>query len=200
MPSLHSTPLLKIWIFPAPFEAKMERKQTVFIPAIIISYFCFGTGVQMAKFTCGAVSWSVRLRDVRTHVGSTSAPHQYKLPRLTTPYTVQTAGLYWAEFMCRKATVWAKLKDPGCGPASPACLTTPELPWFCGWPRHPRPGLCTARNSRHSLSFRPLPIIICRLFGAVVCVIHWCSWRRCFSLRACSALMFHGAYHWRSAS
>lgn len=58
-----------------------------------------------------------------------AAPHQYKLSRLTTPYTVQTAGL-WAEFMCRKATVWAKLKDPGCGPASPACMTTPELLWF----------------------------------------------------------------------
>lgn len=65
--------------------------------------------------------------------------------------TVQTLGLQ-TEFMCHKATVWAKFKDPGCGSVSLACLTTPER--FCGWPKHPGPG---AHTGPQRLSFAKLP-------------------------------------------
>lgn len=63
---LHSAPLLKIWIRHAPFYAKMERKQTIFNPTPHHILFCFGTAVQMAKFTWWCC---VMERDIRTHVG-----------------------------------------------------------------------------------------------------------------------------------
>lgn len=186
MLSLHSVPLLKNWILPAPLAAKMERKQT-----LVISYFTLGPPCRwpssLAVLCHGA--WAcVMYRPMWA-----AAPHQYKLHRHM-PYTVRTAGLQ-TEFMCRKATVWAKWKDPGCGPD-----------WqhlSCGGIAVDRNTLvqvhAPARSSRYLRCFRTPLTIICRLYGAVVCVIHRCSWRRCFSLTACRALMFHGPYHWRSA-
>lgn len=113
-----------------PFMQKWKENRPFLIPPLIIFYFALGLPYRWPSSLGGAVSWSVIYGPMWA-----AAPHQYKMQR----HDAETPGLQ-TEFMCRKATVWAKLKDPGCGPVSPACLTTPELRRFCNWPKHPHPG------------------------------------------------------------
>lgn len=81
----------------------------------------------------------------------------------------------------------------GPGTVDPACLRAPELQRFCCCLSRCMHQPATAVIREASCNY--LQIIWCRS----PCVIHRCSWLGCFSLTACSALMFHGPYHWRSA-